>query len=524
MATGTVIDSLVLSLGIDPTNFTAGQKQALDSLRRLQEEAQAGGKQVESQTKRMTDTLMSFRREAVSTLGMFLGGMGVKQFINTVTNLDATVGRLGKTMGQSAEEVSTWQGMIQQVGGSSESANASLQGLNGEMVRFSLTGQSSMLGVLTQLGVSLYDQNHNLKTSVVLYRDLTEAIEKRKLSARDAAGLLSMIPGMNQDTINLILKGTKAFEAYQKAAREAGGTTKESAAAAEEYQRSISALDRSATNLGRTITTALTPALTAAFDAMTKFIKGPSDDVIKATEKLTGQSSKEASFFEKLGSALFAIPAARDNKRYAITPFGLKESRKAIDSSPEVTTVPKPQTGARATNVEREAYIRRAAAARGIDPDIAVRVARSEGLGGAYSGDRGSSFGDFQLHYGGMASGGMAGKGLGDSFTKKTGLDAKDPATWRQQADFALDEAAKRGWGDWHGWKGDSFAGIGARGAAGANAAAAGGGGQTKTITTTIDNVNVNAPHATDAPGIAQEIAPALQRAVDAGAANYGSN
>ncbi|SDR10354.1 hypothetical protein SAMN05519103_00755 [Rhizobiales bacterium GAS113] len=106
------------------------------------------------------------------------------------------------------------------------------------------------------------------------------------------------------------------------------------------------------------------------------------------------------------------------------------------------------------------AYITQGAQARGINPGTALAVAKSEGLG-SYTGDSGSSFGPFQLHYGGVASGGNATTGLGDAFTKTTGLDARDPRTVRQQIDFALDHAAQNGWGPWHGWKGDQWAGIG---------------------------------------------------------------
>lgn len=95
-------------------------------------------------------------------------------------------------------------------------------------------------------------------------------------------------------------------------------------------------------------------------------------------------------------------------------------------------------------------YIRQAATKRGIDPETAVRVAQSEGLN-SYVGDNGSSFGPFQLHYGGVAGGGNAVSGLGDTFTKQTGLDARDQSTWKQQVDFALDQAKQGGWGPWHG-------------------------------------------------------------------------
>lgn len=91
---------------------------------------------------------------------------------------------------------------------------------------------------------------------------------------------------------------------------------------------------------------------------------------------------------------------------------------------------------------EREAYIRQAAAQRGIDPDVAMRIARSEGFN-TYVGDNGRSFGDWQLFTGG---------GLGNEFMRKTGLDPSDPRTWKQQTDFALDHAARtRSWAPWYG-------------------------------------------------------------------------
>jgi hypothetical protein len=104
-------------------------------------------------------------------------------------------------------------------------------------------------------------------------------------------------------------------------------------------------------------------------------------------------------------------------------------------------------------------YIQRAAISRGMDPSVALSVAKSEGLRG-YVGDKGSSFGPFQLHYGNVAGGGNKVGGLGDVFTRTTGLDARDPRTWRAQVDFALGEAQRGGWGPWHGWKGEKWAGI----------------------------------------------------------------
>ncbi|TFZ56059.1 phage tail tape measure protein [Methylorubrum sp. Q1] len=106
-------------------------------------------------------------------------------------------------------------------------------------------------------------------------------------------------------------------------------------------------------------------------------------------------------------------------------------------------------------NPEVVAYIRAAAAVRGINPNTALAVADGEGLRGfgpnrPVVGDQGTSHGPFQLHYSG-GTGANRARGLGDAFTKATGLHARDPSTYKAQVDYALDHAAKHGWKAWYG-------------------------------------------------------------------------
>jgi hypothetical protein len=86
-------------------------------------------------------------------------------------------------------------------------------------------------------------------------------------------------------------------------------------------------------------------------------------------------------------------------------------------------------------------YIRETAVKYGINPDVAVRVAGSEGLSDPV-GDRGASFGAFQLFTGG---------GLGNDFQRDTGLDPRDPRNEKATIDYALRRASQQGWGAWYG-------------------------------------------------------------------------
>ncbi len=113
-----------------------------------------------------------------------------------------------------------------------------------------------------------------------------------------------------------------------------------------------------------------------------------------------------------------------------------------------------------------EEYIRYAAQQRGIDPDIAVRVARGEGglkdpfrhgegpapkSQSAEFGSRENSFGPFQLYISGNNA------GLGDRAVA-AGIDPRKD--WKGGIDFALDEVARRGWGQWYGAKAAGITGM----------------------------------------------------------------
>lgn len=97
-----------------------------------------------------------------------------------------------------------------------------------------------------------------------------------------------------------------------------------------------------------------------------------------------------------------------------------------------------------------EAYIRQAAVTRGIDPNVAVRVAQSEGGLQSWNaqsqvfknGMQEQSYGPYQLYMGG---------GLGNRFQQQTGLDPRLANNGPQGVDFALDTASKEGWGAWYG-------------------------------------------------------------------------
>lgn len=559
-----------MEIGIDPAQFTKGQRDAMDALRKFEEEATEQGKRVEGQTRRLNEVLQNFKRETLGALGIFVGGYGLKELITNITNLDAATGRFAYTTNQSTQEVSAWQAVFKQVGGSAENANASLGALTEDMQKFAATGQSASLGALNSLQIGFYKANGQMKTAREVWLEVADAI--KGLDPAQAATRIRMIAGANDDLINVLVKGRPGVEKMYDAAIRAGTASAESAGKAQEFQKELGLLGTAATNAGRAIMDVLYPALTAIttkFRELVELSPGASGvvgilgglvglkvggSILKGGIRrvlgggaaagaaraaggwaLGGSSAATGAAVVAGGTVAGATLAIAGGALLSMTSrAGESDAAEAARRDPaaeEAYRRAHPEllggggTGtlsANASPAEIEAYIRRAATARHIDPDVAIQVYRSEGKAG-YVGDRGSSFGPFQLHYGGVAGGGMAVGGLGDTFTKKTGLDARDRSTQSAQIDFALDQAKKGGWGPWHGWKGDAFAGLGGQAAAmGRAGGGSGGGASTSTTTVTIGKIDVNAPNATDAGGIAKEIGPAIDRQVQAGAANYG--
>lgn len=112
------------------------------------------------------------------------------------------------------------------------------------------------------------------------------------------------------------------------------------------------------------------------------------------------------------------------------------------------------------TRAQLEEYIRQRALRIGIDPSIALRVAKSEGLNAnpaeawrsTYrnkAGIREPSYTPYQLLVGGPGTGFP--KGMGNDFMAATGLDPRNPSNVYQGIDYALSRAKSGGWSPWYG-------------------------------------------------------------------------
>lgn len=282
----TVVDELVLQLGLDSTKFTQGQREAMDSLRRMQYDLDRGGKAAEAQGVKLGNLFSTIKGGAVGVLAAF-GGGEVAAFVDKIAHMDNAAGRMAKTIGMSVQELSVWQGMIRQIGGDAGSATSSLGGLQSAITNMLQGGgmlDPGAMFVLNQIG------GVRGKNPGQIMRELAAHYAGEIGAGREtptgAAAMLGRLPGMNKDMIDLLLKGPEALAKYEAEVRRIGAATGDSAANAAEYVQKLNALALAWENLGRKVI----PILTMITNLLSKLLPG------SGTSAEASQAAKSMSY------------------------------------------------------------------------------------------------------------------------------------------------------------------------------------------------------------------------------------
>lgn len=494
------IDELVVTLGLDASNFTDEQKKALEAFNKSQDAIDRRLRQLEDRNKK---SAQSFGDATHAAEGLFsvLAGAGLAAFSRDIVNGAAGAGRMAANVGIATNELSAFGRMIERNGGNADAASGSLKGLADSMQRLKWGQASDEFKIgLSQVGGRDGDNPLDLFFKLAKFAE-SHTIQDVNLAAQRL--------GLSQEIANIAIKGgARALEEYRKAA--AGALSPEQAKRLTEMQESWVKLDQVIRTAGNDVVSSFAPGFAAGANAVSDFAEKNRGLVAILGQVLTALTAltllKPAAWVLKLlglggaATAVGGIPGAaagllgkgggvggaaiaaavgmkadshtgNNARTWLRKTLGIEDpgedaswvvdqkARAAADSPAPGANNATPFAGGakganaggpglRASDKDREAWIRATAIREGINPDVAMRVARSEGFGSFQSsvinkaGKREESFGDFQLFMRG---------GLGNVFQKETGLDPRDPANERRMDEFALRWASKHGWGDFHG-------------------------------------------------------------------------
>jgi hypothetical protein len=160
----TVIDSLVISLGLDSSKFVSGQKDAEAAMAKTKDAALKQSKELETSNKKFAESFNIVKREAAALFAVIAGAESIKQFIADVTTATAALGRLSANINVNPQELDAWGLAIERAGGDAAEAATDFQTLSQQLFDLKQNGKN-IPESLQKMGAEArvpIDYNHGL--------------------------------------------------------------------------------------------------------------------------------------------------------------------------------------------------------------------------------------------------------------------------------------------------------------------------------------------------------------------------
>lgn len=185
MASQTIIDQLVVTLGLDPKQFTKGQKEAAQGLVDLKNKASDAGKATDGAGQSFT--------QAAAKLGLLaLVLKGVYRSADAILDASRATRQLGfdaRNYDIAADKLRNYENVAKTFGGTAEGVLKTVAGLQRGVFNLTFNGQiSDQLVQLGRLGVQFQDKGGHARDFKDIYLDTSEAVSKKVSSGEWTEG------------------------------------------------------------------------------------------------------------------------------------------------------------------------------------------------------------------------------------------------------------------------------------------------------------------------------------------------
>ncbi len=228
----TVIDALLITLGLDTSDFRKGQKDVSDDLKKQREDAKKTAKEMAEQGKKAASFFSSIKTELLALTGVTVTAGGLMSLVKNTTSGLMDLSIQSKALGLSARELDGWSKSAEAAGSSAEKISASLQGFQGA-IQGARVGDysSSIFGGLAQLN-ALTGQNFDVwgqdasslaKTSLDALRKISDPNLRRQVGLSlgfDDATLQRNQEGKFLPDVDRLTKSSGITDASTKGAKE----------------------------------------------------------------------------------------------------------------------------------------------------------------------------------------------------------------------------------------------------------------------------------------------------------------
>lgn len=150
----TIIDSLVVTLGLDPSGFKKGQDEVKKGLNDTRKNADQTAKDMEAAGKRAASFFGSIRTELLALVGVTLSAQGIKTFITSMTSDLMRLGIESRALDISAKSLDGWERAATAAGSSAEKMAGTLGSFQKVLTQIRTGGgqDDPLFGALTSFG------------------------------------------------------------------------------------------------------------------------------------------------------------------------------------------------------------------------------------------------------------------------------------------------------------------------------------------------------------------------------------
>ncbi|WP_312139801.1 hypothetical protein [Atlantibacter hermannii] len=220
---GTIIDALVVTLGLDSSGFKKGQKEVSDGLDDTRNDAERTAKDMEAAGKRAASFFGSIRNEIIALAGVSLSLYGVKNFVTEMTSSLTQLGVSSKALDMTAKELDGFTGAAEAAGSSGEKIVGVLQNFQDLITEFRGGGDISnnpltkTLGGIEGIIGKRFDLNK--MNSGDIFRQLAEGWDKFSKDAQRKVGKDLNLDNATIQALNngSFLNNQRLFEQQSKA-------------------------------------------------------------------------------------------------------------------------------------------------------------------------------------------------------------------------------------------------------------------------------------------------------------------
>ena len=299
----TVIDSLIVTLGLDNKDFQQGMKDTEKGLSDTRKNTDRVGKQIAASGKDAAEFFGQMQRSAIKFFAVLTAGRGLINFTRDVVSTGANLSRLSKNLNISADTMHRWGKASELNGGSMEGFLGTLQNLNSQVTEIFMKGDSAITPYLRELRVGVTDAAKKAKPLTDILGDIADAAEKAFPDRQQRYAYLQQM-GFDEGTLNLLVKGGK--ELRSTLAAQQGFSQKNADAAYEAEQTWIKAQQR-LEKLTRDLVIKVLPSLERLAESFVKMTEVIIPPLSKAVEIFAELDEKTDGWSTSLILALAAL-------------------------------------------------------------------------------------------------------------------------------------------------------------------------------------------------------------------------